>query len=189
MSATVSTQLSLDEYRDREVTGPIRHEYRDGDIIEMPGGSISHNSITIDLLFTLGLLLQDTDANLYSGDLRLWIPAFNLATYTDVAMVSGEPILNGDRTDEILNPTLVAEVLSPSTSTYDRGDKFLAYRSIPSFCEYLLLEQTQPTIEHYWKTDDNRWHLEEVRGLEEIVELKHFPVRLPLQGVYRRVRF
>ncbi len=79
-------------------------------------------------------------------------------------VVDGEPLLNDDRTDEILNPRLVAEVLSPSTADRDRGSKFTTYRTIPSFREYLLVSQNEPLIEHYWQTDDRRWHLEDLRG-------------------------
>ncbi len=186
---TTTAKLTPDEYRDREAIAEIRHEYRDGEIFEMPGGSIDHSSIITDLLLTLGLLLQDTDANLYVSDMRLWIPACNVATYPDVTVVTGDPVLNGNRTDEILNPTLIAEVLSPSTSGYDRGDKFAAYRTIPSFREYLLVRQDRPAIEHYWKIDENRWQLEEIHGLDAIAELHHLPAQLPLAKIYRRVQF
>jgi Uma2 family endonuclease len=185
------TQYSPQDYRDREAIAETRHEYHNGEIIEMPGGSIDHNSITIELLVVLSFLLQDADAtyNVYGSDLRIWIPDVNHGVYPDVMVIVGSPVLNGDRTDEILNPTLIAEVLSPSTSSYDRGDKFAAYRTIPSLCEYLLIEQSTSLVEHYWKTDDNRWHLEEIRDLEASVTLQHLPATLPLAKLYRRVNF
>jgi Uma2 family endonuclease len=185
------TQYSPQDYRDREAIAETRHEYHNGEIIEMPGGSIDHNSITIELLVVLSFLLQDADAtyNVYGSDLRIWIPDVNHGVYPDVMVIVGSPVLNGDRTDEILNPTLIAEILSPSTSSYDRGDKFAAYRTIPSLCEYLLIEQSTSLVEHYWKTDDNRWHLEEIRDLEASVTLQHLPATLPLAKLYRRVNF
>jgi Uma2 family endonuclease len=185
------TQYSPQDYRDREAIAETRHEYHNGEIIEMPGGSIDHNSITIELLVVLSFLLQDADAtyNVYGSDLRIWIPEVNHGVYPDVMVIAGSPVLNGDRTDEILNPTLIAEILSPSTSSYDRGDKFAAYRTIPSLCEYLLIEQSTPLVEHYWKTDDNRWHLEEIRDLDASVTLQHLPATLPLAKLYRRVNF
>lgn len=185
------TQDSPQDYRDREAIAETRHEYHNGEIIEMPGGSIDHNSITIELLVVLSFLLQDADAtyNVYGSDLRIWIPDVNHGVYPDVMVIAGSPVLNGDRTDEILNPILIAEILSPSTSSYDRGDKFAAYRTIPSLCEYLLIEQSTSLVEHYWKTDDNRWHLEEIRDLEASVTLQHLPATLPLAKLYRRVNF
>lgn len=113
-----------------------------------------------------------------TSDLRLWIPAANRTTYPDLMAISGEPQLNEGRTDEILNPRLIAEVLSPSTADSDRGSKFTAYRTIPSFREYLLISQDEPFVEHYWQTDDRRWHLEDLRGLETAIDLHHLPVRL-----------
>jgi Uma2 family endonuclease len=185
------TQHSPQDYRDREAIAENRNEYHNGDIIEIPGGSIDHNSITIELLVVLSFLLQDTEDayNVYGSDLRIWIPDVNHGVYPDVMVIAGAPVLNGDRTDEILNPTLIAEVLSPSTSSYDRGDKFAAYRTIPSLCEYLLIDQATPLIEHYWKTDDNRWHLEEIRDIDASVTLQHLPATLPLAKLYRRVSF
>ena len=92
---------------------------------------------------------------LYNSDLRVWIPEYNCGTYADLMLVDGQPQLNGERTDEILNPLVIVEVLSPSTEGYDRGEKFRKYRSLPSFCEYLLVSQTEPYIEQYHKLDDN----------------------------------
>ncbi|MGD1901554.1 MAG: Uma2 family endonuclease [Geitlerinemataceae cyanobacterium] len=184
-----TTKLTLDEYRDREATSEVRHEYRNGEVIEVPGGSISHSRIAGVLYSLLEDLLEDSDCEPFNGELRIWIPERNQGTYPDVMAVVGEAVLNGNRTDEILNPTLVAEVLSPSTSGYDRGDKFAAYRTIPSFREYLLIEQDQPAIEHYWKIDDSSWQLQEIRGLESTIELRHIPAQLPLQQIYRRIRF
>ncbi len=186
---TTPARLSLEEYRDREAVAQVRHEFRNGEMIAMPGGSINHSSIIVDLLLALGVLLQGTDFNLYGSDMRVWIPELQVGTYPDVMVVAGEPVLNGDRTDEVLNPVFIAEVLSPSTSSYDRGDKFAAYRTIPSFQEYLLIEQGRPAVEHHWKTEDGRWHLEELRGLDAIAPLEHLPVELPLASLYRRVQF
>jgi len=184
-----TTKLALEEYRDRETTAEVRHEYRNGEIHEMPGGSIAHNRIVMSLYVLLETLLDTADCETFNSDMRLWIPGCDRATYPDAMVVCGEPIANGDRTDEILNPTLIVEVLSPSTSSYDRGDKFVAYRTVPSFREYLLVEQERPALEHYWKTEDGRWHLEELSGIEAIVELQHLPARLALADIYRRVAF
>jgi Uma2 family endonuclease len=183
------TQDSPQDYRDREAIAETRHEYHNGEIIEMPGGSIDHSRIAGSLYALFEDLLDPDAFEAFNSDLRLWIPEVNHGVYPDVMVIAGSPVLNGDRTDEILNPTLIAEVLSPSTSSYDRGDKFAAYRTIPSLCEYLLIEQSTSLVEHYWKTDDHRWHLEEIRDLEASVTLQHLPATLPLAKLYRRVNF
>ena len=186
---TTTARLSLEDYRDREAAAQVRHEFRNGEMIAIPGGSINHSRITGAIYALLLGLLEDLDFEPFNGELRLWIPELQMGTYPDVMVVAGEPVLNGDRTDEVLNPMLIAEVLSPSTSSYDRGDKFAAYRTIPSFQEYLLIEQGRPAVEHHWKTEDGRWHLEELRGLDAIAPLEHLPVQLPLASLYRRVQF
>ncbi|MHC0061319.1 Uma2 family endonuclease [Nostoc sp. UIC 10890] len=145
-------------------TSQTFHHYSDqtghNEIITMSGGSESHSAIASNFLIYLGFLLRDTDFRLYNSDLRVWIPEYQCGTYTDLMVVNGEPEFNNDRNDEILNPMLIVEVLSPSTEAYDRGDKFRKYRSIASFCEYLLVSQTEPYIEQYHNLDRNsndRW--------------------------------
>lgn len=187
-SPATTESYSPSEYRDREVTAETRHEYRNGQIVEMPGGSVNHSRIAGSLYAILAEMLESTNYEPFNSDLRLWIPAVNFGTYPDLMVIDGELILNENRTDEILNPRLIAEVLSPSTADRDRGSKFSAYRTIPNFREYLLISQTEPLVEHYWQTDDRRWHLEDLRGLDTIVELQHIPATFALSRLYRRIR-
>jgi Uma2 family endonuclease len=122
--------------------------------------------------------------------MRIWIPNFNQGTYADILVVNGAPEFNGDRTDEILNPLFIVEVLSPSTEAYDRGDKFRKYRSIPSFCEYLVVSQTEPYVEQYFRLEQgDRWQLQTYDQLNQIITLESLKVELPLQEIYRRVSF
>ena len=207
-----TTHFTLEEYRVMEETAAERHEYRNGEIIAMAGGSEVHSAIATNLLVYLGFLLRDSNFRLYNSDLRVWIPEYNCGTYTDLMVVDGQPQLNGDacgersyRTDEILNPLVIVEVLSPSTEGYDRGDKFRKYRSLPSFCEYLLVSQTEPYIEHYHKLDDSsdsvrgasrrelallqavRWQWQVYDHLEQSILLHSLNVEVPLGEVYRRI--
>ena len=186
-----TTRFTLEEYRAMESTAEIRHEYRNGDIITMPGGSEAHSAIASNLLIYLGFLLRDTNFRLYNSDLRVWIPEYNCGTYTDLMVVDGQPQLNGDRTDEILNPLLIVEVLSPSTEAYDRSEKFRKYRSIPSFREYLLISQAEPYIEQYHKLGDsnNLWQWQVYDHLEQLILLHSLNVEIPLAEVYRRINF
>jgi Uma2 family endonuclease len=107
-------------------------------------------------------------------------------------IINGEPEFNGTRTDEILNPLMIIEVLSPSTEAYDRGDKFRKYRSIPSFCEYLLVSQTEPYVEQYHQLDrqnNDHWQLQICDRLDRSISLQSLNVELPMQEIYRRIRF
>ena len=149
------TCFTPDEYRAIEETAEESHEYCNGEIIAISGGSEVHSAIACNLLIYLGFLLRDTDFRLYNSDLRVWIPEHRCGTYADLMVVNGEPEFNGDRTDEILNPLLVVEVLSPSTEACDRGEKFRKYRSIASFGKYLLVSQAEPYIEQYYNGDQN----------------------------------
>jgi Uma2 family endonuclease len=209
-----TTHFTPDEYRVMEETAAERHEYRNVEIIAMAGGSEVHSAIASNLLVYLGFLLRDSNFRLYNSDLRVWIPEYNCGTYTDLMVVDGQPQLNGDacgersyRTDEILNPLVIVEVLSPSTEGYDRGEKFRKYRSLPSFCEYLLVSQTEPYIEHYHKLDDSsdsvrgasrrelallqavRWQWQVYDHLEQSILVHSLNVEVPLGEVYRRINF
>ena len=164
----------------------------------MAGGSEVHSRLTVNITTLLNVALRDTNFQTYNGDLRIWISEFNHGTYADVLVINGEPEFNGDRTDEILNPLVIVEVLSPSTEGYDRGDKFRKYRSLPSFCEYLLVSQTEPYIEHYHKLDDSsdsvsgasrrelallqavRWQWQVYDHLEQSILLHSLNVEVPL---------
>lgn len=182
--------MTVEEYRAIAETAEERYEYCNGEVITMPGGTATHSAIATNLLAYLGFLLRDTDFRLYNSDLRVWIPEYDCGTYTDLMVVNGEPEFNADRKDEILNPLLIVEVLSPSTEAYDRGDKFRKYRSLASFCEYLLLSQIEPYVEQYHKLDQGyRWELQICDRLDQNLTLQSLNIELPIQEIYRRVNF
>ncbi len=190
-----STIVSLDEYRAIAETAEERLEYRNGEIFIMSGGTANHSAITCNLIIYLGFLLRDTDFRMYNGDMRIWIPEFQCGTYADALVIDGEPEFNDQRTDEILNPLLIVEVLSPSTQSYDRGEKFRKYRSIPSLTEYLLISQSEPYIEHYSKSKANSqpensdiWQFQISDRLDQKLTLPSLNIEVPLKEIYRRVK-
>ena len=190
-----STIVSLDEYRAIAETAEERLEYRNGEIFIMSGGTANHSAITCNLIIYLGFLLRDTDFRMYNGDMRIWIPEFQCGTYADALVIDGEPEFNDQRTDEILNPLLIVEVLSPSTQSYDRGEKFRKYRSIPSLTEYLLISQSEPYIEHYSKSKANSqpensdiWQFQISDRLDQKLTLPRLNIEVPLKEIYRRVK-
>lgn len=181
--------LSLEAYRNLETSAETKHEYHDGEIIEMTGGSINHNSILINLIVLLKLALRGTNYRLQSSDLRLWIPQYNRGLYPDLMIIAGEPLFSDNRNDEILNPCLIIEVLSPSTSGYDRGDKFRYYRSLPQLNQYLLVSQGEILIESYSKTSENNWLLQEYTPARGIISLDSLGISLNLADIYEVIDF
>jgi len=181
--------LSLEEYRNLETSAETKHEYHDGEIIEMTGGSINHNSILMNLIVLLKLALRGTNYRLQSSDLRLWIPQYNCGLYPDLMIIAGEPLFSDNRNDEILNPCLIIEVLSPSTSGYDRGDKFRYYRSIPQLNQYLLVSQGEILIESYSQTSENNWLLQEYTPARGILSLDSLGISLNLADIYEGINF
>ena len=187
-TSEVRRGYSLEDYRRFEAESLERHEYRDGEVVTMTGGSATHNKIVLAIVsWLLGQL--DSQYEVFASDLRLWLPQYNRATYPDVMVVEGEPVFQDQRSDEILNPTLIVEVLSPSTAAYDRGDKFRRDRSIPSFAEYLLVSQQEPYVEQFSRRDEGVWEFRALEGLEGAIGFPRFDVELPLGEIYRRVRF
>ena len=155
----------------------------------MTGETIEHNNIIINLIMLLKMALRGANYHVQSSDLRLWIPRYRKGTYPDVMVIAGKPAFHDNRTDEILNPCLIVEVLSKSTASYDRGDKFLYYRSIPEFSEYLLVSQAEYFIEHYRKTGEGQWLLQEYRGNEAEIALDSVGVALVVEDIYEGVSF
>jgi Uma2 family endonuclease len=192
ISTDAKIRMSLEEYRAIAETAEERYEYCNGEIVTMPGGSPAHSSIAVDITTFLNLAVRETSFQIYNGDLRIWIPNFNHGTYADVLVINGKPEFNDNRTDEILNPLLIVEVLSPSTEAYDRGDKFRKYRSITSFCEYLLVSQSEPYVEQYHNLDrqsSNRWQLQICDQIDRTITLQSLNVEIPMQEIYRRIDF
>jgi len=180
---------SPDEYRELEETAEFRNEYRDGEIVQMSGGSINHSRIIRNLSRVLGNLLEGQPYELFHNDLRLWVPRYRRGTYPDVMVIEGEPVFNEGRSDEILNPMLVVEVLSKSTNNFDKDDKFRFYRSIPELREYVLVSQYEFLVEQYIKTDSNEWLFREYEGETAIVSFASVGVQMSMSEIYVKVVF
>jgi Uma2 family endonuclease len=180
------SRVSPDEYRALERQREQRHEYDNGLQIPMIGGSSSHNQISLNLIRLLDL---DRPYQVFALDMRLWLPAHNHGTYPDLMVIDGDPVFSPDRTDEVLNPTLIVEVLSPSTAEYDRTKKFEKYCSIPEFREYLLVSQTEAAIDRFWLGEDGDWRWRRTTGLDQELAIATEGLTLPLAKIYRSVKW
>ena len=190
MIAQVETKTyTAEEYLEAEVNSLDRHEFINGEIILMAGGSPNHNEMTSILNAILRVSLKGKPYSIFSSDQRLWVPQLNNYTYPDV-IVAAKPIeLQSGRTDTITNPLLIAEVLSKGTRAYDRDDKFAAYRTIPSFQEYLLIDQYRLRVEQYSKTDANKWIFSEYSCAGDRLMLTSVQVEILLADLYENIEF
>ena len=141
------------------------------------------------MLASLYQQLRERSCEVTPSDLRVAINALGIYTYPDVTVVCGEPQFEDAEQDTLLNPTLLVEILSPSTESYDRGKKFQHYRLIPTFREYLLIAQDQPLIEHYVRQADNRWLLATFEQLGDVIALDSIGCTLGLADVYAGIKF
>ncbi len=166
-----------------------RNEYLNGRIYAMGGASLKHNRIVAGLAVALGAQLKRKPCEPFFGDMRVKVNHTGLYTYPDVVVVCGEPRLEDQHFDTLLNPTVVIEVLSASTEAYDRGDKFAHYRTLESLSDYLLVTQDKPRIEHYRRQADGQWLYSAADGLEAQIEIPTIACTLPLAEIYDRVAF
>lgn len=189
MSAIPKTKLTPEEYLEFERKSEIKHEYFGGEIFAMSGAKRNHNKITTNLSGLIWQHLKGKDCESYANDMRVFVPKTGLYTYPDLVVVCGEPKFQDDVFDTLLNPTLLIEVLSDSTESYDRGKKFQHYRSVESLREYVLVSQDEARIEKYVKQGDGFWVLSEASGLEAEIKFDSIDCVIALSEVYDKVNF
>lgn len=185
----VTAYYTPEEYLELEEKADDKNEYRDGEIISMTGGTTNHNKLAGNFYICLNLALNDLGYDIYIGDVKLWIPRYREFTYPDVMVIEGQPVYYSANTTIVTNPLLIVEVLSKSTKDYDRGDKFLYYRSIPEFKEYVLIDQTKYYVMQYVKTSENQWILTEYETEDAMINLSSINVELSLKQLYKKVNF
>lgn len=181
--------MNPEEYLAFERASEERHEYLAGEVFAMGGASRLHNLIVTNLVRELSQRLKDRPCFVYANDLRVEVDAEGLFTYPDVVVVCGEQELRDDHEDTLLNPTVIFEVLSPSTESYDRGEKFTLYRKLPSLTEYILVSQNRPLVEHFVRRPNGQWLLSDAAGLAATVELPALECRVELAEIYDKVEW
>jgi Uma2 family endonuclease len=155
----------------------------------MTGASRKHNLITTNISSSLHTQLKGRPCEVYAVDMRVKVRATGLYTYPDVAVACGEPEFEDDFVDTLLNPTLLIEVLSPSTERYDRIAKSSYYRTMESLAEHLLVAQDEIRVEQYVKQPNGEWLLFEFFTLDSTVQLPSIDCSLQLSEVYDRISF
>lgn len=177
-------KFTIEEYLEMENAADEKHEYYKGEIFAMSGAKHEHNVITINLTGALFTKLKNKPCRPYNGDMRIYIPKNTLFTYPDVSIVCGEPEFLKDDQRNLLNPVVIIEVLSASTKSYDRGDKFKLYRDIPTLKEYVLIDPEKISIEAFYINNQSEWALKEYASLNDTLTLNSIRVSLKLADIY-----
>lgn len=188
MGAEAERTWTVDEYLTAERGGEVRHEFLDGELFAMSGASRAHGRLCWNLVSVLSPQLRGGACEGFANDMRLAVSESGLYTYPDLVVVCGEPeFVDDGHLDTLLNPTLIVEVLSPSTEDYDRGRKFAHYRTLETLQTYLLVAQDRVHVERFSRRPDGQWILFETDDPKATVDLPVIGARLPLVDLYDRV--
>lgn len=183
----VKRYWTLEEYLAYEAETGMKHEYIDGEIYAMSGGTDKHSLIPINCTTELAYKLRGKSCRVYNSDMRVKINDITYV-YPDFSVVCGKAQFADDKRTMLINPTLVAEVISPSSANYDKGLKADFYRSLPSVQAYLLIEQERVHAQLYIR-QESTWQLQEFSGLDAVIPLEALEMTLPLSEVYREIEF
>ena len=183
--------LSIADYFEMEDAAIEKHEFHDGILVSMAGASPAHVRITTNLARHIGNQIEASGSACepFNSDMRVLIPQCNAVFYPDISIVCGDAAFAETRLATLLNPTIVIEVISPSSERADRGIKFDCYRTIGSLTTYVLVSQDEPRIEVYSHRSDNAWQYDVAVGLESTIQLTPGLLKLVLKDVYARVEF
>ena len=182
-------KISIEEYLEMENASIEKHEYYKGEIFAMSGAKVPHNVISGNLFIALGQKLKGKKCRPYNSDQRIHIPINTLFTYPDISIICGEVITLNDDDWNVLNPTVIIEVLSPSTKNYDRGEKFKLYRDIQTLKEYILADSESIHLEVFRLNEHKHWELEEYNSIEEFLNVKAIDEKISLTEIYEGVKF
>jgi Uma2 family endonuclease len=182
------TKVTAEEYLALDRAAEFRSELLDGEMIAMSGGSMRHSGLKTNLAGEIHAALLGTSCQAFNSDLRVRVSS-RMFTYPDLTIVCGKPLSADERQDVLLNPTVIVEVLSPSTEPYDRGVKFQYYRAIETLRDYILVAQDRISIEQFTPGEPHTWTLREYQTASETLLIESIGVSLPLAAIYNRIEF
>lgn len=178
-----------EEYLIREEAAAYKSNYHHGEIFDFSGASFNHSQIISNIHFALRQKRMNFNCRVAMNDLRVWIEAQQSFVYPDIVLICDKPQFLENRDDTILNPKLIIEVLSDSTKDYDRGEKFVAYRAIPSFREYILVDQYKRHVEQFHLGHEGKWILTEYDDPAAMVKCESIPFRISMNEIYEQIEF
>jgi Uma2 family endonuclease len=177
------------EYLSLERSAPFKSEFLHGQLVAMAGASRQHNLLSGNVLTAFNVQFADRECEAYASDMRVLVSATNDFTYPDVVAVCGEPEFIDTDLDTLTNPTVLVEVLSPSTQNLDRQSKFALYRRIDSLQDHIVIAQAEVRVEHYVRQGAFQWLLTEYSHLEDSLTLPSIGCTLALADIYKKVEF
>lgn len=188
---TIQRRVSVSQYLHAEESAEQRHEFHDGEVLAMSGGTYEHSLIGANLIIALGRRLTGSPCRVLESNMRVRIARANRYLYPDASIVCHEPQFDPQdvKRTTIVNPRIIVEVLSDSTEAYDRGMKFNYYRELEALEEYVLVSQARPLIETFVRQNDKTWLFTTSAGLDGRVALRTVRLELPLAEVYAGVSF
>ena len=191
VAENISRNYTITEYLAMEEHASEKHEYYNGKICKMPGGKFNHNLIAANIITALNNELdkRQTEHVVLNSDMKIFIPHIIAIVYPDAVVICKKPVFYEKRRDVILNPLLIVEVLSPSTEVYDRTEKFSFYKQIPSFKEYVLVEQNMPFVTASFKIAEQTWRDSIAEGTEVYIHLQSIDCTIALSKIYKGVQF
>ncbi len=175
-----------EEYLDLEADAEFRSHYDAGIITPKSGGTVNHNLICGNCCCLLNLALRGQAYKVFAIDIKVWIPKFRKFRYPNLIVISSEPEFYKHYKTAITNPLVIIEVLSDST--FDRENKFKLYQSIPTFQEYLLIDQNQIAIDHFYKTQPKQWQIDQFDEQDTEIKLRSINVTLAIADLYNQVQ-
>lgn len=181
-------RLSIEEYLALEKETDTKYEYHDGEVYAMAGGTPTHSLIANNAGRSLGNALLGKRCFAYNSDLRV-ATSRNKYVYPDVSVVCGRVSFFEELKNAANNPVLIVEVLSEETRAYDRGGKFMRYRMMESFREYVLIDQSLPFVEVFYKNELNTWEYRAYTDLEVMIPLHSLDIEIPMADIYMGVDF
>ena len=186
-------RLTPEEYLAIEAAAAFKSEFRDGEMYAMSGGNFEHTAITSNTQGQLYMRLRGGPCRQLNPDQRVHVPGTQLYVYPDITVICAPPQFADAGRTTVVNPTLIVEVLSPSTERYDRTEKFWNYQGLASFSDYLLISQDAPAVEHFFRRtvagQSSQWLYEAYKGLDAVVRLPTLNIEIPLSEIYEKIDF
>jgi len=181
-------KVTEEQYLAFDRAAEFRHEFLDGEIVAMSGGSPNHSGLKVNLVTEVATALRGSPCRAFDSDLRVRVSS-SMYVYPDLTVVCGKLLLADPRRDVLLNPKVIFEVLSPSTEHFDRGIKLRRYREIESLTDYILVDQDQIRIEQYTRGEANTWTLHDYQRAEDVLQIASVGISLPFATIYDRIEF
>lgn len=181
---------TIAEYLELEEVSEFKHEYHGGKVVAMTGGTLNHSLIGGNIITALNNALAKKNKNclVTNSDAKVYIDDANAFVYPDAMLICEPPRYHQRDKNAIINPVLIVEVLSKSTGHYDRGEKFHKYCALPSFKEYVLIDQDKPVVDTLYKADEKYWRMVTTIGMDKQIELHSIGCTISLETIYRNIQ-